>query len=121
MKSTIDSAYRDVAGAGANVHVARTRFLDFDVAAARFNLCGSNKLAPLNIPRSRLETHFTSEARQSQVARSTLKIDIALQAFNRLIAAAGVTTKRGVLGNGDFVVDRNVAEVHVVDADAVAV
>ena len=65
--------------------------------------------------------HVTSKARQPHIARPAFKIDIALQAFDRLITAAAVATNRCVLWDGDFVVDRNIVEVHVVDADAVAV
>src|ERR1019366_6213543 len=120
-ESTIDAVYGDVARAGADVHVARTYFLDFDVTAARFDLRGSGKFVAADVSRARLETHFTGEARQLHVARPTLEIDVTLEAFDLLIAAAGMGTNRGVLGDGDFVVDRNVVEIDVVDADAVAV
>src|SRR5258706_132033 len=38
MKSAIDAVCRDVARSGADVHIARTSLLDFDVTAARFDL-----------------------------------------------------------------------------------
>src|SRR6202521_537404 len=68
MKSAIDAVGSNVAGSGADVHVARTPLLDFDVTAARFDLRRTRKLAPTNISRARLETQFTGKARQLQIA-----------------------------------------------------
>src|SRR5208282_6539306 len=112
-KSSINAVYRDVARSGVDVPVALARLVDFNVAAARSDLRRSSQLPPLNISRPRLETHFPGKSRQSQVARSALQIDGALQPFHLLIAAAGVRANRGVLGDSDLVVDRNVVEVHV--------
>src|ERR1035437_2199871 len=120
VKSAIDAVDRDVTASGADVHVARAHFLDFNVATARFDLRGTGKIAPADVSRSRLEAHFTGKARQAQVAGPALEIDVALEAFDRLIAATGMGANRGVLRHGNFVVDRNVVVVHVVDADAVA-
>src|SRR5208337_1614605 len=120
MKSTVDTVHGDVTGTGADLHVARAHFLDLDVTAACLDLRGTRQFAPANVSRPCLEAHFTGESRQSQVARSTLQIDIALEPFDRLIAAAAVGANRSVLGDGDFVIDGNVGEIHVVDADAVA-
>src|SRR5208283_4944061 len=120
MKSAIDAVDGDVAGAGANLHVTRAHFLDVDVTAACLDLRGTREFASANVSRSCLKMHFAGEPRQSQVARSTLQIDVALESFDRLVAAAGVGANRGVLGNRDFVIDGNVIEIYVVDADAVA-
>src|SRR6267142_4025677 len=105
MKSAVDAVCGDVAGSGTDFNVARTHFLDFDVTAARFDLRRTRKLAPANISRARLETQFTGKTGQLQVARPALEIDIALEAFDILIAAAGMRSDRGILRNGDFVVD----------------
>src|SRR6266446_7756938 len=121
MKSAIDAVCRDVAGSGADFNIARAHFLDFYVTATRFDLRGTRKLAPTNISRARLETQFTGKPRQLQIARPALEINIALETLDILIAAAGMGTNRGVLRDGDFVINRNVVEVDVVDADAVAV
>src|ERR1700687_936635 len=121
MKSAIDAICNDVAGSGADFNIARTHFLDFDVTAARFDLRRTSKLAPANVSRACLKTQFTGKTRQLQISRPALEINIALEAFDILITAAGVGTNRGILRNRNFVVDRNVVEVHVVDADAVAV
>src|SRR5208337_1313900 len=102
MKSAIDAVDGDVAGAGANLHVTRAHFLDVDVTAACLDLRGTREFASAN------------------VSRSCLQIDVALESFDRLVAAAGVGANRGVLGNRDFVIDGNVIEIYVVDADAVA-
>src|ERR1700674_4995724 len=121
MKSAIDAVCGNVAGSGADLHVARTLLLDFNVTAARFDLRGTRKLAPTNISRARLETQFTSKTRQLQVARPTLEINIALEALDILITAAGMGSNRGVLRDGNFIINRNVVEVDVVDADAVRI
>src|SRR3984893_28062 len=121
MKSAIDAVCGNVAGSGADFNVARTPFLDFDVTATRFDLRRTRKLAPANISRARLETQFTGKTRQFQIARPALEINIALEPFDILITAAGMSTNRGVLRDGDFVINGNVVEVDVVDADAVAV
>src|SRR6202011_5946883 len=49
MKAAIDAICGDVAGSSADIHVARTLLLDFDVTTARFDLCRTRKLAPTNI------------------------------------------------------------------------
>src|SRR6266478_322798 len=121
MKSAIDAVCRDVAGSSADFNVARAHFLDFDVTAARFDLRGTRKLAPTNISRARLETQFTGKPRQLQIARPALEINIALETLDILIAAAGMGTNRGVLRDSNFVIDGNIIQVDVIDADAVAV
>src|SRR5208282_1710390 len=121
MKSAIDAVYRDVARSGADVHVARTHLVDFDVAAARFDFRRTRNLTPAHVSRTCLETHVAGEARHFQVARPAFEFRVAFEAFDNLIAAAGVGPKRGVFRDGDFVVDRNVVNVHVVDANAVPV
>jgi len=121
VKSAVDAVDGDVARPGANFHIARSHFVDHNVAAPRFNPRRTGKLVPANISRSRLEIHFARESRQFQIARSALQVDIALKALDRLIAAAGVAVNRGVLWRRDFVVDGNVVDVHVVDTNAVAV
>src|SRR6266849_8988373 len=118
MKSAIDAVCSNVAGSGTDFNVARAHFLDLNVTAARFDLRWTRKLAPANISRARLETQFTGKTRQLQISRPALEINIALEAFDILIAAAGMGSDRGVLRDGNFVINRNVVEVDVVNADA---
>src|SRR5208282_1651116 len=49
-----------------------------------------------------------------------LQVDVSARAFDGLISRAAVRAHRGVFGHGDFIVHRNVADVHDIDADAVA-
>src|SRR6202795_3992493 len=121
MESAIDAVCGNVAGSGADFNVARAHLLDFDVTAPRFDLCWPGKLAPANVSRARLETQFTGKARQLQIARPALEINIALEAFDILITAAGMGSDRGVLRDSDFVVDGNIIQIDVVNPDAVAV
>src|SRR5271157_918303 len=76
MESAIDAVRGDVAGSGADIHVACTGFLDLDVTAARFDSRGARELAPADVSRARLEAHFAGEARQLQIARTALEIDV---------------------------------------------
>src|SRR3974390_18681 len=65
--------------------------------------------------------HVAGDPRQPQVAGAALQISVALDAFQRLIAAAAVGANVRVLRDGDFVVDGDVTEIDVVNPDAVPV
>src|SRR5260370_16771145 len=107
MESAIDAVCGNVAGSGADFDVARAHLLDFDVTAPRFDLCWPGKLAPANVSRARLETQFPGKARQLQIARPALEINIALEALDILITAAGISSDPPILPHTHFLIDLN--------------
>src|SRR5664279_3774568 len=65
--------------------------------------------------------HFTGKAGEAEIAGTALEIDIAFDALDSLVAAAGVGADGGILWNRDVIIDGNIIQVHIVNADTVAV
>src|ERR1022692_1928362 len=84
------------------VDVARGGFIDLDVAASRATFHRARNLACPYIARPRLRVH------------------IAACAFNDLISRAAARANGRIRGHTDLVIYRNVAHVHVVNVNAVA-
>src|SRR5882672_7732563 len=120
-KSAIDAAHDDITGAGTDVDVTLAHFFDFDVAATGFDSRGAGELASAHIAGAGLESEIAGQTRELHVPRSSLQVDIALETFHRLIAAATVAANRRVFRNGDLVVDGDVAQVHVINTNVVTV
>src|SRR5512143_653853 len=111
----------DVARASTNIDIAFANFLDFNIATAGLDARRPGKLAASHVARSGLEAQVAGEARQLHVAGTGFKVNRSLDALDTLIAAATVSANRGVLRDSDLVVDRDIAVIHIVDANAVSV
>src|SRR5580700_4673394 len=103
------------------VDVARCGLFDFDVAAARASAHRTCDLARLHISRSCLYMNLSGKPRELHVPWPTLQVGIAANIVNRLIARAGAGVQHSIGGYGDFVVHGDIANVYVIDADAVAI
>ncbi len=95
-------------------------FLNLDIAAAGAALHRAGNLACANVARARLQLNLARQVRELHVARSRLYVDVATRAFNDLIARAAAGADRGIRGHSDLVVHRNVAHVHIVNVNVVA-
>src|ERR1039457_2409965 len=102
------------------VDVARGGFIDLDVAASRATFHRARNLACPYIARSRLQTNLAGQFRELHVARPGLRVHIAACAFNDLISRAAARANGRIRGHTDLVIYRNVAHVHVVNVNAVA-
>ena len=63
--------------------------------------------------------NFAGKVRQLHVTRSRLHVRISPSAFDGLVPRTAAAANRRVRWNGDFVVDRYVVEVHIVNVNAV--
>src|SRR6266567_3221634 len=119
-EAALYSVSGNVSGAGMQVDVARGGFLDLNVAASRAALHGARNVARPYVARASLQLNLASEVRELHVVRPSLGVDVAARAFDGLIARAAARANDGVRGYGNLVVDGDVAHVHVVNVNAVA-
>ena len=95
--------------------------LDLNIAAAGAASHGARDLPRPNVARSGLQANLAGQVRQLHIARSGLRVDVAVRAFNYLISRAAAGADGGIGGHTDLVIDRDVAQVHIIDVNAVAI
>src|ERR1035441_562620 len=115
------TARRDVSRPGVQIDVARGDFFNLDIPAAGATLHSAGNWACADVARARLQLKLARQVRQLQVARPGLRVDVAVRAFNNLVARAATGTNRGIRGHADLVVHGNVSHVHVLNVNAIAV
>src|SRR5579864_1649657 len=120
MESAVDAAHGDISRTGVQVNVARAGLVHFNVTAAGAAMHRSRNFAGAHVAGAGLYANLSRQASQLQISRSALEVGITVNALDDLIPRSAVRTQSRIGGNGDVVVHRNVAFVHVIDVDVVA-
>src|SRR5690348_8830973 len=100
-----------------NPNVALGLLVDPHVAAAAFRLNRPGDVFGADVAGAGVRVQVAREIAQTQVAGSALQIGSATRAVDRHVTRARVCRHLGFGGNGDVVVDGDIAEADVVDLD----
>src|ERR1700687_545671 len=102
------------------VDVARCRLVDLDIATSRATSHRARNMARPDIARSGLQPNLASQIFQLHIARPGLGVHVAVRAFDGLISRATARAYGSIRGHANFVVHRDVAHVHVLNMNVVA-
>src|SRR5207302_143093 len=110
-----DSIYLDVARAGMSVHFAVGFFFQANISAARLRGNGAGDAASFDITRTSMHLDVSCQVGKPQVAGTALQIQVGAQILDGLVSRIAAGAHPSIRRNRDFVVNRNIPQVHVID------